>query len=187
LGSQATAEINVADLPPDSLYLTVTGTSAKAGDDSEAGRGNRTNGLITPYRPMTMESVAGKNPVNHVGKLYNLAAGLIAESLVTNVRGLTAVECFLVSRFGQEWLPLQVSAGPGTDFVSPSQPNGIELDLLQSLSKPRYRAAIAVDQNHVGRGLHCIPGVVLAATRIALDRLSQSASARGQAPQSASR
>jgi S-adenosylmethionine synthetase len=38
-----------------SVYLTVTGTSAEAGDDGEAGRGNRVNGLITPYRPMTME------------------------------------------------------------------------------------------------------------------------------------
>ena len=30
-----------------------------AGDDREAGRGNRINGLITPFRMMTMESAAG--------------------------------------------------------------------------------------------------------------------------------
>jgi S-adenosylmethionine synthetase len=61
--------VNAADdLEAGSVYLTVTGTSAEAGDDGEAGRGNRINGLITPYRPMTMESAAGKNPVTHVGK-----------------------------------------------------------------------------------------------------------------------
>jgi S-adenosylmethionine synthetase len=100
LAASADVEINTADRPPDSLYLTVTGTSAEAGDDGEAGRGNRANGLITPYRPMTMESVAGKNPVNHVGKLYSLAAGLIAQTLA-EIEGITAAECFLVSQIGR--------------------------------------------------------------------------------------
>ena len=34
---------------------------------------------------MTIESVAGKNPVTHVGKLYNLAAGLACERLVAEL------------------------------------------------------------------------------------------------------
>jgi S-adenosylmethionine synthetase len=100
-GGEATVEINTADLPPDRLYLTVTGTSAEAGDDGQAGRGNRANGLITPDRAMTMESLAGKNPVNHVGKLYNLAAGLVAEDIVRCVGGVEAAECCLVSQIGR--------------------------------------------------------------------------------------
>ena len=101
LGRRASVELNSADLPPDSLYLTVIGTSAEAGDDGEAGRGNRANGLITPSRPMTMELVAGKNPVNHVGKLYNLAAGLIADDLVRQINQIQAAECYLVSQIGR--------------------------------------------------------------------------------------
>jgi S-adenosylmethionine synthetase len=98
----ATIEMNTADAPADgSIYLTVTGTSAEAGDDGEAGRGNRVNGLITPYRPMTMESLAGKNPVTHVGKLYNLAAGLIAADILQCVPTATAAECRLVSQIGR--------------------------------------------------------------------------------------
>ena len=97
----ATVNVNAADDPPASVYLTVTGTSAEAGDDGEAGRGNRANGLITPYRPMTMESVAGKNPVNHVGRLYNLVAGLIAADLVSEIEGILAAECLLVSEIGR--------------------------------------------------------------------------------------
>ena len=100
-GLEAALQINAADGDtPDSVYLTVTGTSAEAGDDGEAGRGNRANGLITPNRPMTMESVAGKNPVNHVGKLYNIIAGLIADDIVREVPAVAACECYLVSRIG---------------------------------------------------------------------------------------
>jgi S-adenosylmethionine synthetase len=95
-------EVNTADDPGrGSLYLTVTGTSAEAGDDGEAGRGNRVNGLITPCRPMTLESAAGKNPVTHVGKLYNLAAGLVAQSLVEELPGVAEAECRLVSQIGR--------------------------------------------------------------------------------------
>ena len=35
-------------------YLTCTGLSQEMGDDGSVGRGNRCNGLITPYRPMSM-------------------------------------------------------------------------------------------------------------------------------------
>jgi S-adenosylmethionine synthetase len=100
-GLPVRVEVNAADVPERRvLFLTVTGTSAEAGDDGEAGRGNRANGLITPYRPMTLESVAGKNPVSHVGKLYNLAAGRIAASLVEEIAELEEAECHLVSRIG---------------------------------------------------------------------------------------
>ncbi len=101
-GREVSVEVNTADDPErSSLYLTVTGTSAEAGDDGEAGRGNRVNGLITPYRPMTLEAAAGKNPVTHVGKLYQIASRRIAESLVAEVRGVDAAECYLVSQIGR--------------------------------------------------------------------------------------
>lgn len=65
----------------DGCYLTVTGTSAEHGDDGSVGRGNRVNGLITPNRAMSFEAVAGKNPVNHIGKIYNVLAKRIASSI----------------------------------------------------------------------------------------------------------
>lgn len=95
-------EVNVADdIAAGSVYITVSGTSAEAGDDGQAGRGNRVNGLITPYRPMTMESVAGKNPVTHVGKTYNIAASLIADALVQELPEVLEAQCWLMSRIGQ--------------------------------------------------------------------------------------
>jgi S-adenosylmethionine synthetase len=96
-----TVDVNTADSrETGSVYLTVTGTSAEGGDDGEAGRGNRANGLITPFRPMTLESAAGKNPISHVGKLYNIAATLIAEDIVSEIEGVRGVHCHLVSQIG---------------------------------------------------------------------------------------
>jgi len=97
-----TVRVNTADaLEKESLYLTVTGTSAEAGDDGEVGRGNRANGLITPNRPMNMEAVAGKNPVTHVGKLYNIVAGQICNELVSALPEIITAQCFMVSSIGQ--------------------------------------------------------------------------------------
>jgi S-adenosylmethionine synthetase len=74
--------VNTADNYKDGIYyLTVTGLSMENGDDGSVGRGNRVNGLITPFRPMSMEAAAGKNPVTHVGKLYNILAKIIADEI----------------------------------------------------------------------------------------------------------
>ena len=69
-GRPVSVRVNQAD-QDDSAYLTLTGTSAEAGDDGQVGRGNRFGGLITPYRPMSLEAAAGKNPASHVGKTYH--------------------------------------------------------------------------------------------------------------------
>jgi len=96
-----TVSVNTADDPSKGLYyLTVTGTSAEHGDDGQVGRGNRANGLITPYRPMTLEAAAGKNPVSHVGKTYNVAAREIVERISKEHPELKQVYCYLVSQIG---------------------------------------------------------------------------------------
>lgn len=81
-GLEPEVHVNTADEPEDgSYYITVTGTSAEMGDDGSVGRGNRVNGLITPHRSMSLEAASGKNPVTHVGKIYNLMASDIAEEI----------------------------------------------------------------------------------------------------------
>jgi S-adenosylmethionine synthetase len=93
--------VNAADDPASgTVYLTVTGTSAEAGDDGQVGRGNRVNGLITPGRPMSLEAAAGKNPRAHVGKLYNVVAQRICRRLIETMPEISAAQCLLVSRIG---------------------------------------------------------------------------------------
>ncbi|WP_457621117.1 methionine adenosyltransferase [Persephonella sp.] len=94
--------VNTADDPDnESVYITVTGTSAEAGDDGQVGRGNRVNGLITPYRPMSLEAAAGKNPVSHIGKIYNTAAMDMAERIVSEIEEIEEAYCYLVSQIGK--------------------------------------------------------------------------------------
>jgi S-adenosylmethionine synthetase len=93
--------INTADnYDTESIYMTVTGTSAEQGDDGQVGRGNRANGLITPYRPMSLEAVCGKNPVNHVGKIYNVFAMELSRAIVE--RGYAKESSvYIVSQIGK--------------------------------------------------------------------------------------
>lgn len=89
-----------ATLDESGIYLTVTGLSAEHGDDGEVGRGNRVNGLITPYRPMSLEAAAGKNPAAHVGKLYNVLAHRLAASIHADIEGVDEVTVRLLSAIG---------------------------------------------------------------------------------------
>ena len=99
---EISARINAGDdLDRGSIYLTVGGTSAECGDDGEVGRGNRASGLITPFRPMTLEAMAGKNPITHVGKLYNAAAFRLARRVVEELPEVRGCECYLVSEIGR--------------------------------------------------------------------------------------
>jgi methionine adenosyltransferase (EC 2.5.1.6) len=83
------------------LYLTVTGTSAEHGDDGMTGRGNRASGLITPMRPMSLEATAGKNPVNHVGKMYNVLANAIAKKVVEQVKDVKSAQVEILGQIGR--------------------------------------------------------------------------------------
>ncbi len=97
----ATIYINTADnYARESIYLTVTGTSAENGDDGQVGRGNRINGLITPYQPMSLEATAGKNPVSHIGKIYNYLAMDLSRAIVEN-HFADAAHVFIVSQIGK--------------------------------------------------------------------------------------
>ena len=89
------------DIERENVYITVTGTSSEAGDDGEVGRSNRANGLITPYRPMSLEAAAGKNPITHVGKLYNITANQIAQTVVKEIPEIEEVYCYIVSQIGK--------------------------------------------------------------------------------------
>lgn len=68
---------DVSGLP----YLSVTGSVADTGDVGVVGRGNRANGLITPMRPMSIEAVSGKSPIDNTGKMYGVLANRISQDI----------------------------------------------------------------------------------------------------------
>ncbi len=100
---QVSVDVNTGDNYDKGVYyITVTGLSLENGDDGSTGRGNRVNGLITPYRPMSMEATSGKNPVNHVGKIYNLLSKEIASDIVKKAGGnVKEVHVRILSQIGK--------------------------------------------------------------------------------------
>lgn len=133
--------VNTADRPDKGVvYLSVTGTSAEHGDDGMTGRGNRVNGLITPLRPMSLEATAGKNPVSHVGKLYNVLAKIICERIVKEVPKIDEVYVMILSQIGKPINePLVVSAkilSESTNFQAiKSDVEGIIIDELENITR----------------------------------------------------
>jgi len=83
------------------VYLSLLGTSAEDADSGEVGRGNKVNGVIAVTRPIGTEAAAGKNPVSHVGKIYNVFSHQLAREIFENTEGLKEVYVFLLSEIGK--------------------------------------------------------------------------------------
>jgi S-adenosylmethionine synthetase len=121
-------QINTADNPKKGvIYLTVTGLSMENGDDGSVGRGNRVNGLITPNRPMSMEAAAGKNPVTHVGKLYNLLSLKIAEDVYKEAGGdIREIHVKILSQIGT---PINKPKAANAQII---MANGVKLERVKN-------------------------------------------------------
>ena len=105
--------LNTLDRPGAGLagmYLSVLGTSAEDADSGEVGRGNQVNGIIALNRPRGSEAAAGKNPVSHVGKIYNVLTHVLADRIYREVSGLEQVIVWLCSRIGAPVNDPQVAA-----------------------------------------------------------------------------
>jgi S-adenosylmethionine synthetase len=101
---EVTIDLNALDVRGrgiDGLYLTSTGTSAEAGDSGQVGRGNNVAGVIPLNRPMSSEAAAGKNPVSHVGKIYNALCYRIANRVIMDVSGVKEIYVWLLSQIGK--------------------------------------------------------------------------------------
>lgn len=83
------------------LYLTVLGTSADNADSGEVGRGNMANRVISITRPAGSEATAGKNPVSHIGKIYNALSFKLAEEIQKAVPDLEEVLVWMYNVIGK--------------------------------------------------------------------------------------
>jgi S-adenosylmethionine synthetase len=136
---QVRIDLNTLDDPERGeagMYLTVLGTSAEGGDSGQVGRGNKVNGVIALNRPTSTEAAAGKNPLSHVGKIYNLLSHHIAGEVYQQVPGLSEVYIWLCSQIGAPIdQPLIASAqlilqpGVGLEEVQPKVQEVIDLEL----------------------------------------------------------
>jgi len=59
------------------------------------------NGVFSPCRPSSSEAASGKNPISHVGKIYNVMAFEIAERIVGEVQEVREAYLWLLSKIGE--------------------------------------------------------------------------------------
>ena len=126
------------DVEHDAVYLTLTGSSAEMGDDGAVGRGNRVNGVIAPFRSTSLEAACGKNPISHVGKVYNVLALLAAQDIIKRVPTVRAATVHVLSQIGAPLdQPLVATAlvspanGPLTPSIRDDVQNVIDEHLAQ--------------------------------------------------------
>ena len=137
---QVRVMVNTADdVAGGAVYLTLTGTSAEMGDDGSVGRGNRINGLITPFRSASLEAACGKNPISHVGKVYNVLAMIAARDIVERVPTVREATVYLLSQIGAPLdQPLVATAyvRPVSGSLTPSMQADVAAVLDEHLSQP---------------------------------------------------
>jgi S-adenosylmethionine synthetase len=92
---------------------------------------------------MSLEAAAGKNPVTHVGKVYNVIARDIAEALVATVPEIARAQCLMVSRIG----------------APVSQPAMMQIELATRNGAPADALRTRVEEVAADR-LASIPGLV---------------------------
>lgn len=114
------------------LYLTVLGTSADNADSGQVGRGNMANRVISPTRPAGVEAIAGKNPISHIGKIYNVMSFKIAESIQNNFPEFEEVVVWMYNIIGK---PVN---SPRAIVVQPITQNNLDLNK----SEPKIKEII---------------------------------------------
>jgi S-adenosylmethionine synthetase len=102
------------------MYLSLLGTSAEDADSGQVGRGNRVSGVFPLNRPVSGEAAAGKNPVSHIGKIYNLLSHRLAGLIHERVEGVQEVYVWMVGQIGRPvdrpWVAVQVNSTPESEF-----------------------------------------------------------------------
>lgn len=110
------------------IYLTVLGTSADSADSGEVGRGNKANQVISVSRPAGAEAIAGKNPISHIGKIYNAMSFMLADKIYKKVSDLDEVFVWMYNIIGR---PVN---DPKAVVIQPITKNNSELDNSQKNS-----------------------------------------------------
>jgi S-adenosylmethionine synthetase len=107
------------------VYLTVLGTSADNADSGEVGRGNMTNRVISLTRPAGSEATAGKNPVSHIGKIYNALSFKLAEDIQNKVPDFEEVLVWMYNIIGK---PVN---DPAAIVVQPISDKGLDVSKFE--------------------------------------------------------
>lgn len=66
---------------PSQIYILGIGSCIECGEEGIVGRGNSLSGVISIFRPSSMEAWSGKNPVYHTGRVMSYLVKNLSEKL----------------------------------------------------------------------------------------------------------
>ncbi len=124
-------------------YLVTAGSCTDFGEEGAVGRGNKTHGIISSFRPNTMEAPHGKNPTYFVGKVLGYQADQIAQQVFEQTGSRNQV--MLQANMGDDLFD------PSTVIVSTEQPvnqKDIEIIVESSLALGRLTTDRIIDSSH---------------------------------------
>ncbi|MBU0766631.1 hypothetical protein KKF55_02515 [Patescibacteria group bacterium] len=96
--STLSVTVNAADDAEQQKGYYLFSGSAAEHDKGTSGKGNHLSGVMTPFRYHSFESVFGKNPAFHAGKIYNVLSFLLAQEIAEQVH--SRVDTIMVSQIG---------------------------------------------------------------------------------------
>ena len=65
--------------------MLALGTSAECGEEGLVGRGNSSLGIISTFRPNSMEAPAGKNPRYHTGRVLGFLSNRLSKAIYSEL------------------------------------------------------------------------------------------------------
>lgn len=96
------------------VYLLAVGSCIDCGEEGIVGRGNTNQGVISCFRPHSMEAPAGKNPVYHTGRVMGFLTTKLARSIYDNLHANCTV--VVLTKNGHSLIP------PSTIAIQTSSP-----------------------------------------------------------------
>lgn len=125
-------------------YFVASGSALDYGEEGVVGRGNRSRGIISAIRPLTMEAINGKNPVYYVGKVYNYLADKLAKKIAEELE----CECnvFISSRNSD---PLKVPHNVVVQISKNRDPKKISKLIKNELSHGNWAEEIIKNKTYI--------------------------------------
>lgn len=77
----ADCSVSVKVNPHQRIYMLGIGSCIECGEEGLVGRGNTNSGVISIFRPHSVEAWAGKNPVYHTGKVMSFLTKNVARAV----------------------------------------------------------------------------------------------------------
>lgn len=152
-GLNVSLKVNTQQQTANRPYLVTGGSCTDFGEEGAVGRGNKTHGIISSFRPNTMEAPHGKNPTYFVGKVLGYQADVIAREVSEKLD----VKCQVI-----------VQANIGDDLFDPKvivstdkrvSSDEVKAIVEQSLSAGRDTTNRIIDDAYFVPQAHIVDGV----------------------------